>query len=97
MEFYSQRKVRKVILRNCSSLCFPQCFLYLLQTFQKVKEWEKEDSEQLCDERSQLISTMSQPSLYRRKSTRGSSFVALGEAKKEDKDKEVSWGSTSLP
>lgn len=73
--------------------------LSLPQTLEKVKDWEEADSESV-DEKSPLVKSFSK--LYRRESSRGSSFVA-SEGEKEGKEKyhlnkteEVSCGATLL-
>lgn len=79
-------------------------FLSPLQTFQEVEDGEEGDCELPAGEKSPEIKTFSQSSLYRRKSTRGSSFTAsVGgkEEKKKTKDDqektdEVSGDTTSL-
>ncbi|KAM7420778.1 hypothetical protein PAMA_015141 [Pampus argenteus] len=60
--------------------------LVTMQTFQKVEEGEEHEYEQSEDEKSPLVKSFSQSSLYRRKSTRGSSFAA-SEGEKEEKEK----------
>ncbi|XP_061572811.1 ATP-binding cassette, sub-family B (MDR/TAP), member 4 [Cololabis saira] len=59
--------------------------LVTMQTFQKVEE-EEEESETPADEKSPLAINHTESSLYRRKSTRGSSFAA-SEGGKEGKEK----------
>ncbi|KAM6910395.1 ATP-dependent translocase ABCB1 [Xenentodon cancila] len=59
--------------------------LVTMQTFQKVEE-EEEESEVPADEKSPLAKNHTESSLYRRKSTRGSSFTA-SEGGKEEKEK----------
>lgn len=85
------------------SFSFPST-VSLLQTFQKVEDEEGSDSELATGEKSPLINSFSQSSLYRRKSTRDSSFTA-SEGKKEEKEnlddnqneiEEVSCDATSL-
>lgn len=62
-----------------SPLCSPQ-------TFQKAEEKEEEAEYELsADEKSPLVQSFSETSLFRRKSTRGSSFASEG--KKEEKEK----------
>ncbi|KAM7383493.1 hypothetical protein PAMP_003139 [Pampus punctatissimus] len=60
--------------------------LVTMQTFQKVEDGEGYEYEQSEDEKSPLVKSFSQSSLYRRKSTRGSSFAA-SEGEKEEKEK----------
>ncbi|KAM4579986.1 ATP-dependent translocase ABCB1 [Odontesthes bonariensis] len=61
--------------------------LVTMQTFQKVdEEEEEEESELSVDEKSPIGKPFSESSLYRRKSTRGSSFAA-SEGEKEEKGK----------
>ncbi|XP_045901254.1 ATP-binding cassette, sub-family B (MDR/TAP), member 4 [Micropterus dolomieu] len=57
--------------------------LVTMQTLEKVKDWEEADSESV-DEKSPLVKSFSK--LYRRESSRGSSFVA-SEGEKEGKEK----------
>ncbi|XP_078107980.1 ATP-dependent translocase ABCB1 isoform X1 [Sander vitreus] len=56
--------------------------LVTMQTFQKAKDWEEAKWELSADEKSPLVKSLSQSSLHRRKSTRGSSFAA-SEGEKE--------------
>ncbi|XP_044065307.1 ATP-binding cassette, sub-family B (MDR/TAP), member 4 isoform X1 [Siniperca chuatsi] len=58
--------------------------LVTMQTFQKVEDGEEADNESV-DEKSPLVKSFSESSLYRRKSTRGSSFAA-SEGEKEEKN-----------
>lgn len=82
---------------------FPSC-LSILQTFQQVEDGEESEYEQAEDEKSPSVKSFSQSSLYRRKSTRGSSFAG-SEGEREEKEKlrdvtdraeEVSCGVTSF-
>ncbi|GLD63649.1 multidrug resistance protein 1 [Lates japonicus] len=60
--------------------------LVTMQTFQKAEEEEEEAEYELsADEKSPLVQSFSETSLFRRKSTRGSSFASEG--KKEEKEK----------
>ncbi|XP_018541648.1 ATP-binding cassette, sub-family B (MDR/TAP), member 4 [Lates calcarifer] len=60
--------------------------LVTMQTFQKAEEKEEEAEYELsADEKSPLVQSFSETSLFRRKSTRGSSFASEG--KKEEKEK----------
>lgn len=77
-------------------------WLFPLQTFKKVEDATEADFEVPSGDRSPLARTPSQSSLFRRKSTRGSSFAA-SEGDKEEREKfraertvEVSCGATSL-
>lgn len=80
-------------------VCF--CGLFLSQTFQKAKDCEEAKWELSEDEKSPLVKSLSQSSLHRRKSIRGSSFAA-SEGEKEVQKlqdhaiEEVSCGATSL-
>ncbi|XP_071324542.1 ATP-dependent translocase ABCB1 [Trachinotus anak] len=60
--------------------------LVTMQTFQKIEEGEEAEHEPSADEKSPLVKSFSQSSLYRRKSTRGSSMTA-SEGEKEEKEK----------
>ncbi|KAI3361034.1 hypothetical protein L3Q82_013229, partial [Scortum barcoo] len=60
--------------------------LVTMQTFQQVEEGQEADQELSAEEKSPLVKSLSQSSLHRRKSTRGSSFAA-SEAEKEEKEK----------
>ncbi|KAM3615029.1 uncharacterized protein V6R79_022403 [Siganus canaliculatus] len=62
--------------------------LVTMQTFQKVDDEEEVDSELAEDEKSPLVNSFSRSSLHRRKSTRGSSFVA-SESGKDEKQKDL--------
>uniref|UniRef100_A0A7N6C0R6 ATP-binding cassette, sub-family B (MDR/TAP), member 4 n=1 Tax=Anabas testudineus TaxID=64144 RepID=A0A7N6C0R6_ANATE len=50
--------------------------LVSMQTFEEAKEGEEAEYELSADEKSPLVKSFSESSLYRRKSTRGSSFAA---------------------
>ncbi|XP_013885124.1 multidrug resistance protein 1 [Austrofundulus limnaeus] len=60
--------------------------LVTMQTFQKTKEGE-EENEAMVEEKSPTSTSLSKASLFKRQSTRGSSFSASG---REKEDKEVS-------
>ncbi|XP_029359235.1 ATP-dependent translocase ABCB1 [Echeneis naucrates] len=60
--------------------------LVTMQTFKKVNDGEETECEPCADEKSPSVKAFSQSSLYRRKSTRGSSMCA-SEGEKEDKEK----------
>lgn len=68
------------------SHCLSLWSLSRLQTFQEVEDGEEPVSELCAGEKSPLDKSFSQSSLYRRKSTRGSSFAA-SEGKKDEKEK----------
>lgn len=77
------------------------CLSFLWQTFEKVNEEEEAEHTLSDEEKSPGVKSLSGSSLYRRKSTRGSSFAA-SDGGTEDKDKdvkekpeEVSCGATS--
>eukprot|EP00064_Thunnus_orientalis_P004352 superscaffoldBa00000393_g4363 len=60
--------------------------LVTMQTFQQVEDGEESEYEQAEDEKSPSVKSFSQSSLYRRKSTRGSSFAG-SEGEREEKEK----------
>lgn len=66
-------------------LVFLPAFCLLLQTFQKVEDAQEADYENVTGEKSPLMESFSQNSLYKRKTTRGSSFASEG--KMEEKEK----------
>ncbi|XP_023256533.1 multidrug resistance protein 1 [Seriola lalandi dorsalis] len=68
--------------------------LVTMQTFEKVEEGEEAEYEPSADEKSPLVKSFSQSSLYRRKSTRGSSMTA-SEGEKEEKEK-VKYGEDKI-
>ncbi|XP_071385297.1 ATP-dependent translocase ABCB1 [Centroberyx affinis] len=61
--------------------------LVTMQTFQKVEEGEEAEYEQTMDEKSPSIMSFSETSLYRRKSTKGSSFIGSEGEKGEKGEK----------
>ncbi|XP_040901258.1 ATP-binding cassette, sub-family B (MDR/TAP), member 4 [Toxotes jaculatrix] len=70
--------------------------LVTMQTFQGVEEGEEVENEMSADEKSPLVKTFSESSLYRRKSTRGSSFAA-SEGEKEVKEKDKTEEDENVP
>ncbi|XP_075994467.1 ATP-dependent translocase ABCB1 [Genypterus blacodes] len=60
--------------------------LVTMQTFQEVEGGEEAEAEQSMEEKSPSIMSFSETSLYRRKSTKGASFVG-SEGEKEEKEK----------
>lgn len=69
------------------------------QTFENVKEGEEAEHDVPADEKSP-VSSFSETSLYRRKTTRGSSFAGSEREPEKDGDKdkaeEVGYGATSV-
>lgn len=57
----------------------------LLQTFQKVEDAQEADYETVAGEKSPLVESFSQNSLYKRKTTRGSSFASEGKIEEKEK------------
>lgn len=57
------------------------------QTIKKVEEGEGSEHEQAVDEKSPSVMSFSESSLYRRKNTKGSSFIG-SEGEKEERGKE---------
>lgn len=82
---------RAVPRRASDSEAYSHCFL--LQTFEKAAEGEEEDYDVSSDEKSPLVKSFTESSLFRRKSTRGSSFAASdkgNDQKEKEKPEEVS-------
>ncbi|XP_034030717.1 ATP-binding cassette, sub-family B (MDR/TAP), member 4 [Thalassophryne amazonica] len=75
--------------------------LVTMQTFQKVDDGEELEYEQAVDEKSPSVMSFSESSLYRRKSTKGSSFIGSegekGENQKEEDDKDKTEEDDKVP
>ncbi|XP_028983716.1 ATP-binding cassette, sub-family B (MDR/TAP), member 4 isoform X2 [Betta splendens] len=63
--------------------------LVTMQTFEKASEGEEAEYDLSADEKSPLVNSFSESSLFRRKSTRGSSFAASDKGKDEKNEEKT--------